>query len=383
MINNSDETYTRGGSGAIATVIAEVRAAAARDGVEVGLLTSRQGGEPLDGRGMQQLRVAGVPRHPFLRRVADKLARVSGWRSARSLAYCRAVSHALRTHGNVTTVVLHNDPDVALRIARWNPRLAVLHLFHNDLDYDFSAQGSRVRHLAVSDWLAGVVQHRINVPVTVVPNGVDADRFVPSDHSTPRKPPVVCFLGRTGREKGLDLLLEALVRLREQGHQMAVLIIGSNTWGEPRDDDYQRSLGAQVEALRGSGVNVETTGHVARPQLPSVLGRADILVVPSRWEDPAPLVLMEGMSAGLPVVAARSGGMPEYGLDACLWFERGDVEGLTRQLTRLLDDESFRRTMSARARALACSLTWDRTWSILATCVDQSGPPPAAVRAAG
>ena len=175
----------------------------------------------------------------------------------------------------------------------------------------------------------------------------------------------VSFLGRTGIEKGPDLLLRALLDLPEVVVPQRLLLIGSNTWGALIPDAYQEQLTELVAQLESKGVRVERTGHLGRREVAEVLRDSDVHVVPSRWEDPAPLVLMEAMASGLCVVAARSGGMPEYGEDAVLWFDREDVSALTAQLARVLADPGLRADLGHRARARAERLSWDRTWQTI------------------
>jgi glycosyltransferase involved in cell wall biosynthesis len=73
------------------------------------------------------------------------------------------------------------------------------------------------------------------------------------------------------------------------------------------------------------------------------------------WAEAAGLVNLEAQACGLPVVASRIGGIPEYVLDGKtgLLFEPGDAAALARLVRRLIDDPDERRAMSAAARAWA------------------------------
>jgi glycosyltransferase involved in cell wall biosynthesis len=379
FVNNSLETYTADASGAIATHVASVRAAAERAGTLVCVLTRALPGHPPLDEG-PTIEIGPDLRLPAaLVRVARKLARLRGWQSHVEWWHARQVTRVLRRtrpSAGGRCLVLHNDPDVADHLAERFPDDVVVHVWHNVLPYG-RARSARVRHLAVSRYLARAVAAAAGAVPDLVPNGVDAERFHPcmvgnpDVTETPGRPLTVSFLGRTGREKGPDLLLEALLALPDPVPVDRVLVIGANSWGVTVPDPYQTSLAELVARLESRGVRVASTGHVGREQVADVLRGSDIHVVPSRWEDPAPLVLMEAMASGLCVIAARSGGMPEYGGAACLWFEREDVAGLSRQLVRVLSDAGERAQMRVRAREQALGLTWDETWAAVRTTTER------------
>jgi glycosyltransferase involved in cell wall biosynthesis len=85
-------------------------------------------------------------------------------------------------------------------------------------------------------------------------------------------------------------------------------------------------------------------------------------VVPSRWDEPFALTILEGMASGLASVVSRTGGAPEVVGDAGLLFERDSVEGLADQLRRLLFDQELRTAYARKARERAEQFTWNKTW---------------------
>lgn len=365
FVNNALETFTADGSGAIATHVAAVRQAAQRDGVLPLVITrADRVRRPLDEGPRLDVRAAPqLPRQ--LARVLDKVSRNQGWQSFAGRYHGAQVRRRLARLPRSETrraLVLHNDPDVADALARAFPDDRIVHVFHNVLPHGRS-RDPRVRHLAVSSYLAGAVKDLAGgTPPSVAPNGVDSGAFRPGNSVAGK--PTISFLGRTGREKGPDLLLEALLRL-DCVAGLRLLLIGSNTWTGFIPDDYQRSLADRLAELTRRGMTVVQPGHVGRAEVAALLRTSTIHVVPSRWEDPAPLVLMEAMASGLATVAARSGGMPEYGADTCLWFEREDVAGLVHHLKRLLADRGLSDDLGRRARLRAEALTWDATWAAI------------------
>lgn len=178
---------------------------------------------------------------------------------------------------------------------------------------------------AVSDAVAAHWQ-AWGVRCEVVPNGVDLDRFsAPWDPEPGR----VLAIGRLGEQKGHDALLEATADL-----DCSVQIAGEGPWRE-------RLSCRPHQVLLGS-----------RSDIPELLCRAAVLAVPSRWEGFG-LVALEGMAAGVPVIASDVDGLGPLVGDAGLLVPPGDVGALREAVSRVLEDPALARDLSARGRARA------------------------------
>lgn len=173
---------------------------------------------------------------------------------------------------------------------------------------------------------------------TIVPLGVDVERFCPEAAARPAgdRPFTIGFVGRMEVHKGIDLLLEAAAELG-----CALLVVGDGT---------QSDAVAQAAVDRPGLV----THHpwADHDHLPALLGQMDVLVLPSveiiqrnvlPWVG-IPLreqfgrVLVEAMACGVPVVGSDIGEIP-YVIDAAgLTFPSGDRAALVEQLTRIRDD---------------------------------------------
>jgi glycosyltransferase involved in cell wall biosynthesis len=101
------------------------------------------------------------------------------------------------------------------------------------------------------------------------------------------------------------------------------------------DPEYTREL-----RIASDGLPVRFAGPFARETAADVYGAIDVLVVPSIWPENAPLVVQEARLFGVPVVASRTGGLPEFVNDNVdgLLFTPGAVEELQRILQQLVDD---------------------------------------------
>ncbi len=157
-------------------------------------------------------------------------------------------------------------------------------------------------------------------------------------------PIVIAMVGRLAPWKGQHLFLEAFARAVPDGDARAV-VVGGALFGE---DVYEASLQAQVAQLDLVD-RVEMTGHV--DDVDSYYRRADILVHASTTPEPFGQVLVEGMGAGLPVVAADAGGPTEivtHEVDGLL-YAPGDVDALAAAIRRLVGDEVLRRRLGDAA----------------------------------
>ncbi len=372
MVNNSEETYTPTNSGAIATWIWEVSQAAAGEGVSVSVLTRGAAVAHYPGDD-----VTVVPRPVLSDRLPvavgqRALRRVSGWRTVGLGTYTRHVLAALRRLPPGGIVVCHNDPELAVVLARALDRARVVHWFHNPIltsdRWRRRYRVARVRSVAVSRAVARTVELLYELPgasVEAVINGVDLSRFAPGGSDERSDPVRIGFVGRTGWEKGLDVLLEACLRLvREE--RFALQVVGSNHWGERVDDAYQRRLDDLFDQLEAAGFPVTRLGHVGRAELPGVMRDTDVHVVPSRWDEPCSLSLLEGMATGLAVVATATGGTPEVLGQAGMLVPRDDPDALASTLETLLDDD-LRGRLGRKAHQRAEGLTWEEVWQAIVT----------------
>lgn len=118
---------------------------------------------------------------------------------------------------------------------------------------------------------------------------------------------VIVYSGRLTKEKGILELIQAIHQLNNAN--IKLLVIGADAYGaKQRTTKYIQKL--QDEALKIQD-SIKFTGFIDYQEVPSYLKMADIAVVPSMWEEPFGLTVVEAMAAGLPLITTRSGGIPE------------------------------------------------------------------------
>jgi glycosyltransferase involved in cell wall biosynthesis len=265
-------------------------------------------------------------------------------------------------------VLLHNAPE-AVALVDTDRHIPVLYA-HNQLLRTYSQreagraleQASRV--VCVSAYLAAATADRLppslRERVRVVTNGVDAEAFAAT--RPPREAGLrVAYLGRVVPDKGVHVLLEAARLLARR--DLAVTIVGRPGFAADAPvTDYEASLHRLARDVPGG---VTFTSFLPRPELPPLLARQDVVVVPSVWPEPFALAALEGMAAGAAVVASDVGGIPEAVGDAGTLVSPGDAAALAGALRTLADEPAALAAAQERARAHAREHAWPAAWAAL------------------
>ncbi len=195
---------------------------------------------------------------------------------------------------------------------------------------------------------AGVPEHRLSL----IENAIDTHEFCRQQPAGVTRAPVAASDGRsTGRlvvgavgrlseEKGFHLLIDAAVRLLDEGFDMELWIAGEGEDREPLQRRIDRS--GHAARLRLLGFQADTR---------SLFERFDLFCLSSLREG-LPNVVLEAMAMEVPVVATRCGGMPAFGRDGedMLLVEPGSPGALAEGLRRLLSDDGQRHRLACAAR---------------------------------
>ncbi len=188
-----------------------------------------------------------------------------------------------------------------------------------------------------------------------VENGVAPDKLImmrqglalPAEMPTHRlshpRALVIGYSGQIKPHKGVDLLIEAACRLAARGHRFKLVIHGNAN----EDRRYTTALKREV----GQADWVEWRGAYGAKQVWDVMAGLDVIVVPSRWFENSPNVILEAQAAHVPVVASNLGGMAElvrHDVDGLL-FKVNDTLDLERQLARLMEEPGLIDRLRANA----------------------------------
>ena len=188
------------------------------------------------------------------------------------------------------------------------------------------------------------ISHPDNWPkLQVCRLGVDPAQFTYSVRPSKESPVELLCVGRLSPAKAQILIVQACAQLRDEGLHFALTMVG---------DGPDRSRIEQAIARLKLEQHVHLTGSLNQQAVRAHFARADIFVLASLAEG-IPVVLMEAMSSGVPCVSTPVNGIPEL-----IEHERtgllaspGDVESLTTQLRRLIQEPELRRSLAEAAHA--------------------------------
>ncbi|MFM8267343.1 MAG: glycosyltransferase family 4 protein [Ilumatobacteraceae bacterium] len=202
---------------------------------------------------------------------------------------------------------------------------------------------------------------RRDLPITIVPPGVDVERFVPHDATqraatrarfgVPVDAELVLGVSRLVPRKGFDTTIRAAALLAASRPRLVVAIAGAG-----RDDARLRRLAAEL------GAPVRFLGRVANDDLPALYASADVfaMVCRSRWggleQEGFGIVFLEAAACGVPQIAGRSGGAAEAvddGRTGVVVDDPDDVPAVADALARVLDDPEAAAAMGTAARERA------------------------------
>ena len=160
----------------------------------------------------------------------------------------------------------------------------------------------------------------------------------------PFDPPVLLALGRLIPEKGFDIALRACALVRRQVPEIQMIVAG---------DGPEREGLAQLAAELG--LDVSFPGWVDPGDVPALINRATLVIVPSSFAEPFGLVALQASQMARPVVAARSGGLPEIISEggSGMLFEAGDQKAAAAAIARLLADPELAARMGSEGRSRA------------------------------
>jgi len=225
----------------------------------------------------------------------------------------------------------------------------------------FAAVTSRNRILAVSHAVAtrfrGVLLRPLNlrVPINVIHNAVDLDRFRPDTDARKgmrcelglkNTQPVAGIVGQLTPRKGQLELIEGFAHVARKVPDAILLIVGEALFN--RDEEYAEQLKRTVASL---GITDRVRFLGPRNDVPKLMQGLDLLIINSH-EEPFALTVLEGLASGTAVLATSVGGTPEmirHGENGWL-VKRRDHDDLVKGMLTLFRDELLRRKMGSNGR---------------------------------
>lgn len=194
---------------------------------------------------------------------------------------------------------------------------------HNDIPDNISRVAvSQCKLLLISEYLKKhineVCGRDMSSQCMIVKNGFDCTHFAqefPEKEKlalrqklgiAPEKK-IVMFAGRIVAAKGIAELTQAIEKLNRD--DIVLMVVGAHNFGTGQTSGFQEEMKRRFKTL---GEKVCFTGYVPYNEIWKYYKLADMAVLPSIWEEPAGLTMIEACAAGIPLITTRSGGIPEY-----------------------------------------------------------------------
>jgi len=198
----------------------------------------------------------------------------------------------------------------------------------------------------------------VKTKIRVIPNGVEASRFnngrqpqlIPTGVSEDRK--TILYVGRIVREKGIFTLLDAFEKLRKQGKDVSLVLVGEG----PLKEDLAKEV-----LRRKLNDRVKLAGFVDEKKLVSLYNSSDVFVLASHYE-PFGMVVLEAMASRIPVVVSDVGGLSEIVEDGITGVKvlASDPRALAEGILRVLDNPELAEQMTENAyRVVQERYKWD------------------------
>ena len=186
--------------------------------------------------------------------------------------------------------------------------------------------------------------------IRVIPNGVDTEKFHPSEKQTLTKPIQALTVCRLISRKRIDLLIRAVARAKELGLDVRLNIAGHGNLMEPL-----RRLADQLDIAD----SVAFMGRVPAERMPQLYRDNHIFVMSSAHEGMSNAML-EAMASGLPIITTRCEGVEELVVDNGLVVEQANAEQIAKAVRELVDDRQAHKQMSIAARRQAEKFGWNK-----------------------
>ena len=220
------------------------------------------------------------------------------------------------------------------------------------------------RRLAVSQAARHSAKGRLGKGnVTIVPNGVDIERFANASPATNLPPGrKLLFVGRLEPRKGLPFVMQAFAKLAARYPDLQLLVVGD---GPERD-----AINVLPSSLRA---RVHMLGNVSDEALPTYHRAADIFVAPATGGESFGIVLVEAMAAGLPIVASNIVGYREVARDGreSLLVKPADATALAAGIAQLLDHPAEGARLGVNGAKRALEFAWEHIIDELETVYDE------------
>ena len=251
-------------------------------------------------------------------------------------------------------IILENCDGYTYKLSQRGYKNIILHT-HNERrksKYDTIIYKNITKILTVSDFIKERFSALSPVEkIETIHNGIDLKNFSRKEVSPVSRQQigftdddfVIVYNGRINKDKGISELIEAMLQL--ESPKIKLMVLGSSFFNDSKNENtFILSLKNKAKTIKD---RIVFTGFIPYKKIPNYLQIADIAVLPSIWEEPFGLTIVEAMAIGLPLITTRSGGIPEIcGGVATIIDKNNLVSNLTSAILYLFQHPEKREQMS-------------------------------------
>lgn len=227
---------------------------------------------------------------------------------------------------DIDYVIIENHPLYTIDLYKLFPNKIILHLHNDSLNIKSKKSKKIFNELKTIYTVSNYIKSRvstissINDKIKTLHNGINEKMFkydiksrkeVRSKFRFLDNDIVYIFSGRMVEEKGIIELILAFNRLKQKYANVKLLIVGDYFYGSGKRKNKTNKI---LELINENKDNIYFTGFIRYEDMVKYYSAADIQVIPSKWEEPCALTLLEGMAVGLPQILTNSG---ELNKSAC------------------------------------------------------------------
>ena len=162
----------------------------------------------------------------------------------------------------------------------------------------------------------------------------------------PAKQKNILLVGRMVPEKGVREAAEAVAEILPNHPDWRFQIIGARRFEESKQSPYELTVKSALDKL---GDQAEMLGFMPLAEVNRYQAAAEIILVPSQWQEPAGRVVIEALVCGAALITSRRGGIPEYAEGRSIVLDTPDSTAIAQALSSLLENPAERQALQAKA----------------------------------
>lgn len=278
---------------------------------------------------------------------------------------------------NIREVIIEGNMEYVIPIKKSNKNINIYLHIHHEAFKCFTDKTSKISNsckkiITVSEYVRkktcmidGIDDKKVvtlnnctNINLFTGENNIESKEKLRKKYGINKSDKVILFSGRILPIKGIKELIMAFKKYCST-IEAKLLIVGDAGFAKSIKSEYDEEL---IEISKDISDRIIFTGFIHNKDLPMIHSIVDIAVVPSMWDEPAGLVVLEAMASKLPLIVTKSGGITEYVDNECaIVIERDEkiVDNIGKALLELIRNDERRKSMGERGRRRSKKYSWD------------------------